>query len=65
MQEYGFRLVDSVGNDYDAVIVTVPHEAYLGLDDTYFASISKPNALIADLKGIYRNKINNRNYWSL
>jgi UDP-N-acetyl-D-galactosamine dehydrogenase len=65
MHEYGFRLVDSVGNDYDAVIVTVPHEAYLGLDDNYFASISKPNALIADLKGIYRNKINNRNYWSL
>jgi UDP-N-acetyl-D-galactosamine dehydrogenase len=65
MHEYGFGLVDSVGNDYDAVIVTVPHEAYLGLDDTYFASISKPNALIADLKGIYRNKISNRNYWSL
>ncbi|MBS1919540.1 MAG: nucleotide sugar dehydrogenase [Bacteroidetes bacterium] len=65
MHEYGFGLVNSVGNDYDAVIITVPHEEYLGLDDNYFASICKPHALVADLKGIYRNKINNRNYWSL
>ncbi|MEI9944473.1 MAG: nucleotide sugar dehydrogenase [Chitinophagaceae bacterium] len=63
--EYGFGLIDKTGKDYDAVIVTVPHEHYLQLDDAYFTSITKPDALIADLKGIYRNKIKNRNYWSL
>jgi UDP-N-acetyl-D-glucosamine/UDP-N-acetyl-D-galactosamine dehydrogenase len=63
--EYGFALTSQLSNDYDAVIVTVPHNAYKVLDDTYFASITKPNALVADLKGIYRNKISSRNYWSL
>ncbi|MGF2414321.1 MAG: nucleotide sugar dehydrogenase, partial [Ferruginibacter sp.] len=63
--EYGFALTAQLSNDYDAVIVTVPHNAYKILDDAYFTSITKPNALVADLKGIYRNKISNRNYWSL
>ncbi|MFM2359629.1 MAG: hypothetical protein RLY16_1622 [Bacteroidota bacterium] len=63
--EYGFELVKEIGTNYEAVIITVPHGAYQVLDDAYFASITKPKALIADLKGIYRNKINSRIYWSL
>jgi len=63
--EYGFSLVDKTGNDYDAVIVTVPHSDYKLYDDAYFTSITKPTAIIADLKGTYRNKIKNRTYWSL
>ena len=63
--EYGFGLTENTGNDYDAVIVTVPHNDYKQLDDAYFSSISKEKALIADLKGIYRNKISSRTYWSL
>jgi len=62
--EYGFELADNLQKDYDAVIVTVCHEPYGGLDENYFTSITKPNALIADLKGTYRNKIKNRTYWS-
>jgi UDP-N-acetyl-D-galactosamine dehydrogenase len=62
--EYGFELA-AIGKDYDAVIITVPHNDYKKLDDNYFVSITKENALIADLKGIYRNKINSRKYWSL
>ncbi len=63
--EYGFSLAKETGNNYDAVIVTVPHNEYKNLEDAYFASITKPHAMVADLKGIYRNKINNRTYWSL
>jgi UDP-N-acetyl-D-galactosamine dehydrogenase len=63
--EYGFALEKNLTNNYDAVIITVPHNEYKKMDDAYFASITKPNALIADLKGIYRNKINSRKYWSL
>ncbi len=33
------------------------------LDDNYFASITSPKAIIADLKGIFKNKIKNREYW--
>ena len=63
--EYGFGLAEKTGNDYDAVIITVPHKDYLEHDDDYFASITKSHGLVADLKGIYRNKITNRTYWSL
>jgi len=63
--EYGFALTPQLSNDYDAVIVTVPHNDYKNLDDSYFSSITKPHGLVADLKGIYRGKISSRKYWSL
>ena len=62
--EYGFGLTPKATGNYDAVIVTVCHEDYLRLDDTYFANITKPEAIIADLKGTYRGKISSRAYWS-
>ncbi len=65
MHEYGFGLVKETGNDYDAVIVTVPHNEYKDLDDSYFSSITREYGMVADLKGIFRNKIVNRTYWSL
>ncbi|HMT95833.1 MAG TPA: nucleotide sugar dehydrogenase [Ferruginibacter sp.] len=63
--EYGFGLTPKIANDYDAVIVTVPHLKYKELDEKYFNGITKEKAVIADLKGIYRNKISERAYWSL
>jgi UDP-N-acetyl-D-glucosamine/UDP-N-acetyl-D-galactosamine dehydrogenase len=63
--EYGFGLCAKPGNDYDAVIITVPHKEYGDLDDKFFAGITKQHAMVADLKGIFRNKIKNRTYWSL
>jgi UDP-N-acetyl-D-galactosamine dehydrogenase len=63
--EYGFGLTEKIANDYDAVIITVPHKDFIPLDDNYFTGITKAHGLVADLKGIYRNKITNRNYWSL
>jgi UDP-N-acetyl-D-galactosamine dehydrogenase len=63
-EEYGIRLTPELDSDYDAVIVSVPHEPYTKFNDDYFKSITKEHALIADLKGIYRNKITSRKYWS-
>ncbi|MBA4197290.1 MAG: nucleotide sugar dehydrogenase [Chitinophaga sp.] len=63
--EYGFSLTKNIADNYDAVIVTVPHNPYLELNDAYFASITTNNALIVDLKGIYRDKVSSRKYWSL
>jgi UDP-N-acetyl-D-galactosamine dehydrogenase len=63
--EYGFELTTELSNDYDAVLVTVPHDDYKKLEDAWFASITKAHAIVADLKGIYRNKITSRKYWSL
>ena len=63
--EYGFELTETLANNYDAVLITVPHDDYKKLDDAYFASITKEHALVADIKGIYRGKIQSRKYWSL
>jgi UDP-N-acetyl-D-galactosamine dehydrogenase len=63
--EYGFGLSEKLSNEYDVVVIAVPHEPYLCLDENYFVSITKPHGLVADLKGLYRNKITKRNYWSL
>lgn len=63
--EYGLTLNDTIGKDYDAVILAVAHDPYKQFDEAYFKSITRPNALIADLKGIFRGQVNGMNYWSL
>lgn len=65
LHEYGFALSEKIANEYDAIIITVPHQAYNQFDDTYFASITKAEALIFDLKGTYRHSIKSRLYKSL
>ena len=63
--EYGFELTKDLASDYDAVIVTVPHKAYLSMNDKSFCDITKEGAMVADLKGLFRGKITGRKYWSL
>jgi UDP-N-acetyl-D-glucosamine/UDP-N-acetyl-D-galactosamine dehydrogenase len=63
--EYGFGLIDKPVKSYDAIIVAVNHKEYLDLDENYFQSISSPNAILVDIKGIYRDKGLNMEYWSL
>lgn len=62
--EYGFGLTEKIGKDYDAVIISVCHTDYMKYDNEFFSSITKPNALIADLKGAFRRTIKDRQYWS-
>jgi UDP-N-acetyl-D-glucosamine/UDP-N-acetyl-D-galactosamine dehydrogenase len=62
--EYGFGLTEKIGKDYDAVIISVCHNDYLQYDNTFFNSITKPDAIIADLKGAFRKTITDRKYWS-
>jgi UDP-N-acetyl-D-galactosamine dehydrogenase len=64
-EEYGLKLVKGDNQDYDAVIIATPHDKYLLLsaDDLY--KMTRPTGLIADLKGIFKNKISERSYWSL
>lgn len=63
--EYGYGLVEKPATDYDAVIVAVSHQDYLNLDETYFQSITNENAVLIDIKGLYRNKTTALEYWSL
>lgn len=63
--EYGFKLANKIGKDYDAIILAVSHHEYGNLDDKYFKSIAKKNAVFFDVKGIYKNKIKSLKYMSL
>lgn len=63
--ECGISLSKDLDDDYDVVMVSVSHSDYQHFSDDYFSSITKEHALIADLKGTYRNKITSRKYWSL
>jgi UDP-N-acetyl-D-glucosamine/UDP-N-acetyl-D-galactosamine dehydrogenase len=63
--EYGFELTDKIGNDYDAVVVAVNHKEYSHLNEDYFLSICKPDGILVDIKGVFREKIKKLTYWSL
>jgi UDP-N-acetyl-D-galactosamine dehydrogenase len=65
MKEYGFGLTEKLANNYDGVVVAVAHKDYLSLDEGFFKSITTENAVVADLKGIFRKKIRELTYWSL
>lgn len=63
--EYGFKLTKRISPLYDAVVVAVNHKQYVNLNEEYFKAILHDNSLFVDLKGVFRNKIKNLNYWSL
>jgi UDP-N-acetyl-D-galactosamine dehydrogenase len=63
--EYGFQLAAKVGKNYDAVIVAVNHTEYIGKPESFFQEISKPRGVVVDVKGVYKNKIKQLQYWSL
>lgn len=64
-EEYGYSIAPDLSKNYEVIIVAVAHKDYYDLNDEYFSSISNPSALIIDLKGIFKNKIQSRLYWSL
>jgi UDP-N-acetyl-D-galactosamine dehydrogenase len=65
-EEYGFGLVDEMASDYDAIIVAVNHKEYTTKTEADFKAIMKNgNGVFVDLKGIYKDQINDLKYWSL
>jgi len=64
-QEYGITLTEDIADDYNAVIVAVSHKPYKDFDEAYFKSIATNNAIVVDVKGLYRDKIKELTYWSL
>ncbi len=65
MEEYGYGLVKDIKKEYDAIILAVNHEEYMNLGEEYFKSITVDDPLFVDVKGVFRNKIKELDYWSL
>ncbi len=64
-EEYLLDLKSEFQPPYDAIIVAVNHDEYINLNEDYFVSLCSEEALLMDIKGIYRGSINKLNYWSL
>ena len=64
MHEYGFGLCE-ITKGYDAIIMAVSHDEYNKYDEPFFKSIANDKAIFVDIKGTFRNKIKELNYWSL
>lgn len=65
LREYGVQLVEKPEPGYDAIVVAVAHNPYRGLDEEYFCSLVRGKAVLADIKGLYKDKISKLSYWSL
>lgn len=64
--EYGVALTAEAGNDYDAIIVAVNHAEYKAMSENDFKGMMKDgNGVFVDVKGIFKEKINDLSYWSL
>ncbi len=66
-KEYDIELTTNVRDDYDAVIVAVNHDAYMQIEEEDLKKFMKntTNPILVDIKGIFRNKIKDLDYWSL
>ena len=64
--EYGVGLIPEPTNDYDAVIVAVNHKEYKDLTETDLRAMMKDDlGVLVDVKGMFKGKIKNLEYWSL
>jgi UDP-N-acetyl-D-galactosamine dehydrogenase len=63
--EYGFGLIDKPGEQYDAVIVAVNHTDYKGIEENYYKQLLTDKGILVDIKGLYKDKIKDLQYWSL
>lgn len=63
---YGMELRQPQEKAYDAVVVAVSHREYAELSEPDFMRWFKDErCLVVDVKGLYRGKLPNLNYWSL
>lgn len=63
--EYQLEITPQIGTQYDAVILAVNHREYESLDEAYFKSICTDQAVVVDIKGVLRGKINDLKYWCI
>lgn len=66
LHEYGAGLIKNPSDDYDAIIVAVNHKEYKTYKEQDFKKLLKDQkGLFVDVKGIFKGKINDLEYWSL
>ncbi len=62
---YGLTLKARPEGPYNAIIAAVAHDEYKELTESHFLELSVGKGILADIKGLYRGKIQKMTYWSL
>ena len=67
MHEYGINMVNVPGNNYSAVIAAVSHNVWVDLVEEDFIQLcgNSKKSILVDIKGVYRGRIKDMEYWSL
>ncbi|MBK9212386.1 MAG: nucleotide sugar dehydrogenase [Saprospiraceae bacterium] len=64
--EYGLSMVDTIGKDYDAIVLAVAHDVFRDFSEEYLQEISKQNLVFIDIKGMFKSlRSTDIKYWSL
>ena len=64
-EEYNVELKPKAVGKYDVIVVAVSHDAYKHLDENYFLNLTNEDAILVDIKNMYKSKIANLEYWTL
>ncbi len=64
-EEYGIKLTNRIEGPYDSIVAAVSHDKYVNWSAENFREISKDDAVFVDIKGIFKEKVIDFDYWSL
>ncbi|WP_092434531.1 nucleotide sugar dehydrogenase [Williamwhitmania taraxaci] len=64
-EEYGITMATEPTGLYDAILVAVSHQQYVGLTEEWFKRYAAKGCVFVDVKGIFKSKVNSFTYWSL
>ncbi len=62
---YGIEMSEAATGIYDAIVVAVSHETYVNMDADQFVNMMTEDGFVMDVKGILKNKIEAKDYFSL
>ena len=64
-EDYGISLIDKPTGFYDAIVLAVAHKPFLDIQNEQLKSWANFPAMLIDIKGIFRNRADGFEYWSL
>lgn len=64
-EDYGIGLIDSPTGSYDAIVLAVAHKPFLDIQNDQLKAWANFPAMLIDIKGLYRQRAQGFEYWSL
>lgn len=65
MKSYGIEIATQPTGRYDAVVLAVPHAEYISKGLAHYEQYLTAAAMVCDVRGVWRNEVDGRRYWTL